>query len=59
MFGFQGLAVKPLLGHAFPGHDTAPSGAYLILTHHLLQQIFGFLLFLGDDLQLRRQYLAG
>ena len=51
MLGFQGLAVKPLLGHALPGDDAISSSSDLIVTHHLLQKILCFLLPLGDDLQ--------
>ena len=51
MLGFQGLTVKPLLGYTFPGDDTTPRSANLIVTQHLLQEIFGLLLPLGDSLQ--------
>ena len=52
MLGLQGLAVKPLLGHALPGDNPITSSPNLILAHHLLQKILGLLLPLGDDLQL-------
>ena len=51
MLGLQGLAVKPLLGHALPGDNPITSSPNLILAHHLLQKILGLLLPLGDDLQ--------
>ena len=52
MLGFQRLAVKPFLGHALPDHDTATGSPLLVFAHHLLQQIFGLLLLLSDNLQL-------
>ena len=51
MLGLQGLAVKPLLGHTFPGDNPITSSPNLILAHHLLQKILSLLLPLGNDLQ--------
>ena len=51
MLGLQGLAVKPLLGYAFPGHDPVPCCPNFVLSHHLLQQILSLLLPFGDDFQ--------
>ena len=58
MLCLQGFAVKPLLRDTFPGNDTAPGSSYLVLAHHLLQEIFSLLLPLGDGLQLLTGFIV-
>ena len=58
MFNLQSLAVQLLLRYAFPGYDKAPGGAHIIVTHHLLQRIFGLLLLSHDDFQLSTGFSA-
>ena len=51
MLSLQGLAVQPLLGHAFPGDDPAAGRPDFVIAHHLLQKIFSTLFLLRDGLQ--------
>ena len=58
MLGSQSLAVQPFLGHTLPGDNPITGSAYLILSYHLLQQILGLLLSLGDGFQLLAGFIV-
>lgn len=47
MLGFESFGVKPFLRYAFPGYYSVTGSTDFVISKHILQEIFSFLLSFG------------